>query len=460
MLRKSFILYVLVSLVMVFGCKISGKIEKDGVGLSGVAVKLSGAASKTTTTDGAGNYSFDAGIGNFTVTPVFDCGQSDPASREIVGKTLFNNIENVDFSNVEKVYEGDYAIDDLDDINGLMGYTSVSGNLEVYYTALENLDGLECLEQIDGNLLINLNTSLTSLEGLMNVTSVGEGLEIRGNYILPDLEGLNNIETVGGYLYIELNSVLTDISGLSSLTSVGTDFTIQYNPVLCDSLAEELRDQVTIGGTVTIASNLSCRTTYYEDADSDGYGNPDVSQSATSQPEEYVIDNTDCDDTDASIHPGAVDTPDDEIDQDCNGVDGNPNLEMLLAYLADDDALLLEFLDMVPSPGLGTDETIYGALDGSCRWTITMEGIGGRFTYNYQGYNETGLIMTGVKTGRLSLNGSGTVAGTLTFTGTYTGTIEDTMVLVKEDVTDRYFYVTNNDGGIPGEYFNEAELLP
>jgi predicted outer membrane repeat protein len=62
-------------------------------------------------------------------------------------------------------------------------------------------------------------------------------------------------------------------------------------------------------------------TTYYIDADGDGYGNPGVSQVACSQPAGYITDNSDCDDSDASIYPGAAETIDDGIDQDCDGFD-------------------------------------------------------------------------------------------------------------------------------------------
>jgi parallel beta-helix repeat protein/predicted outer membrane repeat protein len=71
--------------------------------------------------------------------------------------------------------------------------------------------------------------------------------------------------------------------------------------------------------------------TYCEDADGDGYGNPDVSQVATSQPEGCVTDNTDCDDTDANINPAATEIPNDDIDQDCSGGD------LVLVYNVPDD---------------------------------------------------------------------------------------------------------------------------
>jgi hypothetical protein len=57
------------------------------------------------------------------------------------------------------------------------------------------------------------------------------------------------------------------------------------------------------------------KTTYYRDGDADGYGNPAVTTQACTQPAGYVANNADCDDTRATVHPGAAET--------CNGIDDN-----------------------------------------------------------------------------------------------------------------------------------------
>ncbi|MEC4005926.1 T9SS type A sorting domain-containing protein [Flavobacterium sp. SUN052] len=57
--------------------------------------------------------------------------------------------------------------------------------------------------------------------------------------------------------------------------------------------------------------------THYADVDGDGYGN--LAAPVVGQPIGSVLDATDCDDTRASVHPGATDVCYDGLDNDCNG---------------------------------------------------------------------------------------------------------------------------------------------
>jgi hypothetical protein len=59
--------------------------------------------------------------------------------------------------------------------------------------------------------------------------------------------------------------------------------------------------------------------TWYRDADGDGYGNANNTVTAVSQPQGFVESNSDCNDTDSSVHPGATELCDGK-DNDCNGL--------------------------------------------------------------------------------------------------------------------------------------------
>ena len=61
--------------------------------------------------------------------------------------------------------------------------------------------------------------------------------------------------------------------------------------------------------------------TYFQDSDGDTYGNLAVTLSACNTPQGYVLNNTDCNDQNSAINPGALDIPGNGIDEDCSGLD-------------------------------------------------------------------------------------------------------------------------------------------
>jgi hypothetical protein len=105
------------------GYSISGTVTLSSVGLSGVTVALSGAASRTTTTDGSGNYSFSGlANGSYTVTPSLDGASFTPSNRSV---TLAGS--NSDDNNFVWVYAG-YSV------SGTVSYTG-SKTGWIYITA-------------------------------------------------------------------------------------------------------------------------------------------------------------------------------------------------------------------------------------------------------------------------------------------------------------------------------------
>ncbi len=79
---------------------------------------------------------------------------------------------------------------------------------------------------------------------------------------------------------------------------------------------------VTLSGNATVTANFCLEHTWHPDGDNDSYGGSLGSTLVQcTQPAGYVTDNTDCNDGDNTIHPGATEIADDGTDQNCNGTD-------------------------------------------------------------------------------------------------------------------------------------------
>jgi len=180
------------------------------------------------------------------------------------------------------VFDGDYAVEDLADLEALDPYTRITGKLTITDTDLTRLSGASCLTTIDGDLEVGNNPQLERIGGLYSLTRVNGSLKLAANPVLSDLAGLDGIETlggdlqvldcdalrspislrnlteVGGGLALEGNQSLLHLAGLAQITSLGGDISIQDNPALPTCDAEYLRDRLELrgwSGAATISGN-------------------------------------------------------------------------------------------------------------------------------------------------------------------------------------------------------------
>ena len=87
---------------------------------------------------------------------------------------------------------------------------------------------------------------------------------------------------------------------------------------VCDGIDNNCDGQIDEGVTIT----------YYADLDGDGFGDSSYTIQACSAPTDYVLDNTDCDDSNAMIYPGAPELCD-GLDNNCDGFIPEPQIQSL-----------------------------------------------------------------------------------------------------------------------------------
>jgi hypothetical protein len=101
---------------------------------------------------------------------------------------------------------------------------------------------------------------------------------------------------------------------------------------------------------------------YYVDADEDGYGDGSLEPvEDCGQPEGYADNADDCDDSDAAVNPGTVETPCDGVDNDCNPATSDTPDHDGDGYTICDDCD-----DDAPEVNPDADEDICDGVDNDC----------------------------------------------------------------------------------------------
>ncbi len=121
-------------------------------------------------------------------------------------------------------------------------------------------------------------------------------------------------------LSIEWSSSLDGVFDTSAADSSGqTLFTYDGLQAGNHSITVTVTDSDGLYSTDVVSITVeACTDLWYADADGDGYGDASSVTTGCSQPTGYVADSTDCDDSDASVHPGATEVCD-GVDNDCDG---------------------------------------------------------------------------------------------------------------------------------------------
>jgi hypothetical protein len=167
-----------------------------------------------------------------------------------------------------------FPIGDINDISGLASLTSVTGNINIRFTQLVTLEGLENITSVetisvwDNDLLVSLdafenvtaleslfldeNPNLTSINSLQNLISIN-GINIQYCYSLEDISVFSNISSVN-YISIEYTAI-TDLNALSNLSSVTGNFTLDSNQNLTSITG--LQNLTSVTGRLIISANNS-----------------------------------------------------------------------------------------------------------------------------------------------------------------------------------------------------------
>ena len=185
--------------------------------------------------------------------------------------------------------------------------------------------------------------------------AIDEGLTVNTFYVDADADNFGNadifiiscLEIIAGYVFDS-----TDCNDTNNLIYPGAIEICDYLDNDCDGIIDD---------------NLSYIHSF-EDADSDNYGNINVDSLSCEIPDGFVDDDSDCDDTNPFVYPGAEEILN-GIDDDCN--------ELIDEGLAINETIL-NSIKVYPNP---TEDILFVEYTGYDKSTIEIINIAGQILW-------------------------------------------------------------------------------
>ncbi len=277
-------------------------------------------------------------FGNFTAAGNY----SVIATNTLTGCTVpMNNTINISINTLPALHTvtggGDYCINgtgvdvglDFSDINHLYQLklnnvntgSALPGNNNMLsfgnqteagdYTVIATDNSTGCTASMNGFATVDI----LPVPQIANITGGGTYCAIPGDGIPV---GLSNSENDVSYqLFLNSgNAAGPPVSGNGLPFSFGNQTAEGIYSVIATNTLTSC--STSMNGNVTVTRNEA--TDWYHDSDGDGYGDAADVVSGCSQPAGYIFDNTDCNDMNSGIHPGAIELCGNGIDENCNNL--------------------------------------------------------------------------------------------------------------------------------------------
>jgi len=188
-----------------------------------------------------------------------------PDCTELVGNLKIESANNTDITNVEALQNitkinGDLQISEnslLGDLAGLKNLTEIEGNLIVFNNpGIINVLGLNNLKQVGQNVSIANNGKLTTLDGLDNLLGINGNLSIRNNDFLIRLSSLENLLSINGELTVWGNGILSTLEGLENIDhNTITRLEVRENPELAECATPTICSYIENDGQQAFGNN-------------------------------------------------------------------------------------------------------------------------------------------------------------------------------------------------------------